>query len=612
MPRARSFFRRSHARNRLRRRVRLGGWETLGLDIGGLESLEHRALMAADGGVEIADAHVWYMPGTQTTYTVTVKNLGAETASGAVLTTTLGSQITQATWTAVYSAGASGPTIGAANPGGSLTLPKGGSATFTVIGTIAADATGTITSTAGVSLAGDPTPANNASSQQLRFVPKSIVVTEDAGWTSTSLVRVVDPQTGGVRTQFFGYEQGFRGGVQAVMADLEGNGRPLIVLAPGGGRQSEVRVFTTEGVELPEYRTLPFGADWRGGLTIAAGRFDGDRRADLVAAKATGDGEIRIFRSVAAADPIADQPWRTIRPFAATYLGGASVAAADMGTFANGAIVDAGKQDGRAELLVGNGPTLAPRVRIYDLSPAVPTVVDTIRPFTAGALGGVSLAAARVNEDSIPDIIVSTGRRGGSATEIYDGRVGPATNPRLSRYEAFGAIGRSAAAYAAALDLDGDGRTDRLYATQGWGGGGLKTVSTAGVVTGTVAGFTGPLRVAAPPAATDPAIVTTPSGLQYRDLVVGTGALPSSTSARVRVNYEGRLLDGTRFDGNDGIEFRLDRVIAGWTEGLSSMQVGGTRQLIIPAKLGYGAAGSPPKIGPNATLVFSVTLLGTT
>jgi FKBP-type peptidyl-prolyl cis-trans isomerase len=88
--------------------------------------------------------------------------------------------------------------------------------------------------------------------------------------------------------------------------------------------------------------------------------------------------------------------------------------------------------------------------------------------------------------------------------------------------------------------------------------------------------------------------------------------LPSSTTARVTVNYEGRLLNGTRFDGNAGIQFNLDQVIKGWTEGLSTMKVGGRRQLIIPASLGYGAAGSQPNIPGNATLVFDVELLATT
>jgi FKBP-type peptidyl-prolyl cis-trans isomerase len=107
-------------------------------------------------------------------------------------------------------------------------------------------------------------------------------------------------------------------------------------------------------------------------------------------------------------------------------------------------------------------------------------------------------------------------------------------------------------------------------------------------------------------------MVTTASGLVYRDLVVGSGASPSSSTARVTVNYTGWLPDGTRFDGNAGVSFNLNQVIAGWTEGLATMKAGGRRLFVIPADLGYGAAGSPPSIPGGATLVFDVELLSTT
>jgi FKBP-type peptidyl-prolyl cis-trans isomerase len=108
--------------------------------------------------------------------------------------------------------------------------------------------------------------------------------------------------------------------------------------------------------------------------------------------------------------------------------------------------------------------------------------------------------------------------------------------------------------------------------------------------------------------------VTTPSGLKYTDLVVGTGPSPSPGQTAV-VHYTGTLTDGTKFDSSrdrgQPFSFVLGRgmVIKGWDEGIRTMKVGGRRRLVIPPALGYGPAGQPPKIPGNATLVFDVELL---
>lgn len=107
--------------------------------------------------------------------------------------------------------------------------------------------------------------------------------------------------------------------------------------------------------------------------------------------------------------------------------------------------------------------------------------------------------------------------------------------------------------------------------------------------------------------------VTTPSGLWHVDVAEGSGESPGTTD-HVKVHYTGWLPDGTKFDSSvdrgEAAVFPLDRVIAGWTEGVSTMKVGGKRMLIIPPDLGYGAQGAPPVIPPDATLVFEVELLG--
>jgi FKBP-type peptidyl-prolyl cis-trans isomerase len=103
-------------------------------------------------------------------------------------------------------------------------------------------------------------------------------------------------------------------------------------------------------------------------------------------------------------------------------------------------------------------------------------------------------------------------------------------------------------------------------------------------------------------------------GLRYTDLKVGDGDI-AETGLNATVHYTGWLTDGTKFDSSldsgQPYRFRIGQgVIAGWSEGVKGMRVGGKRHLTIPPDLGYGANGYPPVIPPNATLVFDIELLG--
>lgn len=106
-------------------------------------------------------------------------------------------------------------------------------------------------------------------------------------------------------------------------------------------------------------------------------------------------------------------------------------------------------------------------------------------------------------------------------------------------------------------------------------------------------------------------IQITASGLQYKVVTLGDGAKPAATDT-VKVHYRGTLLDGTEFDSsyarNEPISFALNRVIAGWTEGLQLMPIGSNFTFYIAPGLGYGEEGGGP-IPPNATLIFEVELL---
>lgn len=110
-----------------------------------------------------------------------------------------------------------------------------------------------------------------------------------------------------------------------------------------------------------------------------------------------------------------------------------------------------------------------------------------------------------------------------------------------------------------------------------------------------------------------PNIVTTATGLQYEVLTAGTGSASPSATDNVTVHYKGTTLDGKEFDSSysrgEPATFPLNRVIAGWTEGVQLMKEGAKYRFYIPSELAYGAQGAGRAIGPNAALIFDVELI---
>ncbi|NCA12230.1 DUF11 domain-containing protein, partial [bacterium] len=299
-------------------------WEALGHAVTGLEALEPRQLMAADLAITLTDDLVagvtrqYYTPGSQVVYTLKVTNTGDAAATAARLTTSLAPAITQATWTAAYSGvgtqgnltyddnGTPRPVAnvraGMGNLDMDLTVAAGGTATFTIIATVAAAATGDLVSGAQVTLGGVTRSATDTDT----FVPRSAAVTAEAGWAGDSLVRLDDPVTGETRATAFAFEPGFKGGVSAALGDIDGDGCAEIVCTPGRGRVGEVVVFrqVVDGagrvtlVKDASFGSLVPFAGWRRGLEVVAGDFDGDGADDVAVAQTGGAAAIAVLRAL--------------------------------------------------------------------------------------------------------------------------------------------------------------------------------------------------------------------------------------------------------------------------------------------------------------------------
>jgi FKBP-type peptidyl-prolyl cis-trans isomerase FklB len=109
-----------------------------------------------------------------------------------------------------------------------------------------------------------------------------------------------------------------------------------------------------------------------------------------------------------------------------------------------------------------------------------------------------------------------------------------------------------------------------------------------------------------------PGVVTLPSGVQYKIIKVGSGKKPTLQNM-VTVHYKGTLISGEEFDSshkdNKPVSFRLNGLIQGWQVAIPLMPAGSTWRLFIPGEMAYGLRGSPPKIGPDETLIFDIELI---
>jgi hypothetical protein len=226
------------------------------------------------------------------------------------------------------------------------------------------------------------------------------------GAGSAAVVKLLNGKSGGLLATYLPFPRSFRGGVSVALGDVSGDRKADLVVGSGPGMPAQVNVYDTatrKPLATAPAPLLPFGPSFRGGIAVAAGDVDGDRKADVIAAAGPGTvAQVKVFSGATRA------LLETLTPFGPSFRGGLSVAAGDV------------SGDGKADVIVGTGAGSKPVVRVFRNATAVR--LWSFDAFSPTFLGGTAVAARDLNGDARADLVLGAGAGGAAQVKVLDGK----------------------------------------------------------------------------------------------------------------------------------------------------------------------------------------------
>jgi parallel beta-helix repeat protein len=258
-------------------------------------------------------------------------------------------------------------------------------------------------------------------------------------------VNVYDANTGALKFSFFAYDPAFTGGVRVALGDINGDGTPDIITAPGPGGGPDIHVYDGRTGQLLR-QFFAYNPAFTGGVYVAAGDVNGDGLADIICGADAGGGpNVTVFSGRD------NSQLFNFFAFDPNFTGGVRVAAGDV----NG--------DGHADLICGAGPGGGPNVTVFN--GVTGARLESLFAFDPRFTGGVYVAAGDVNGDGRADLLVGAGPGGGPNVTVFDGSNAALLQNFFAYDPSFGGGVR-----VAAVDRDGNGHADIITGT-GPGGG---------------------------------------------------------------------------------------------------------------------------------------------